>query len=133
MTFEFNESENDKKRIEFRHQLLSDYLVANHLSFLKEEKWRANIFDTATFRAASFDSLEFATELLRIKSDTFLNEVYDWNWKAVLETLSNLNLNKNIADFTLSNHFIASITPSVASFALSLALSSSIPKSSTKL
>lgn len=80
----------DTDTVTFRHQLLHDFLVAEHLRILGLHKWRIRTFDAATFGASAFEALEFASELLEDQADNFIIEVYDWNYAASLECVLNL-------------------------------------------
>jgi hypothetical protein len=81
--------------VEFRHQLLHDFLSGTHIKLSDENLWRAQLFDAATLDAQSFDAIEFATEQLGSKADEFLKQVYDWNYVAVLESIRNLDAGRH--------------------------------------
>jgi Trypsin-like peptidase domain len=93
------------KIVEFRNQLLHDFLVGIYLANLKEIDWRSQTFDKATLRASSFDALEFAVEHLKEKADNFLNEMYDWNWQAVLGCILDLEASRSGEISPISNAF----------------------------
>jgi hypothetical protein len=81
--------------VEFRHQLLHDFLAGTHVRLSPESLWRAEIFDGATLEAQSFDAIEFAAEQLEGRADEFLKQVYDWNYVAVLESIRNLDAQRH--------------------------------------
>ena len=93
----------DDDRVLFRHQLLHDFLVAEHLKKLGSRKWRSRIFDVATFGAGAFEALEFTTELLDDSADDFIIDVYDWSYAAALECLLNLDAGNTLEVSPISN------------------------------
>jgi hypothetical protein len=83
------------KELQFRHQLLQDFLVAVSVAKSPPSEWRAPKFDKATLETASFDSIEFAAEILGNRSEEFLREVYDWSWVGVIECIRNLDAERH--------------------------------------
>lgn len=82
-----------QKRYSFRHQLLHDYLVGVHVAGLRKD-WGSRLFDAATFRGGSPESLSIAAEHLGVYSDSidsFIEEVYDWNIQVVFENILELS------------------------------------------
>jgi hypothetical protein len=75
----------------FVHQLVHDYLVAAWLKREGMNAWTRDNFDPATLMAQSFDALELASELLRDKAPQFVNAVYDWNYRAALDCILDLD------------------------------------------
>ena len=75
----------------FVHQLVHDYLVAAWLKREGMDAWTRDNFDPATLMAQSFDTLELASELLRDKAPQFVNAVYDWNYRAALDCILDLD------------------------------------------
>jgi hypothetical protein len=85
-------------RVRFRHQTLHDFLVGYYLASVEpgqdEELWRNRVFDDATLLASSFEVLDYTVEALaerndpHLTADLFLTEVYDWNYRAVIEAVS---------------------------------------------
>jgi hypothetical protein len=110
--------------VEFRHQLLHDFLAGNHLALGGDKLWLEPAFNVATLDAQSFEALEFAAELLGSspgnappsdalessvgpgsRTDRFLIKVYDWNWRAVLECVRNLDAGLNGGENPVSPDF----------------------------
>jgi hypothetical protein len=91
--------------VEFRHQLLHDFLAGTHLANGGEAFWSAPNFDTATLDTQSFDGIEFAAEQLGANATKFLIEVYDWNWLGVLEAVRNLDAGRHGGESHLSPEF----------------------------
>jgi len=91
--------------VEFRHQLLHDFLAGTHLANGGEAFWRAPNFDTATLDTQSFDGIEFAAEQLGANATKFLIEVYDWNWLGVLEAVRNLDAGRHGGESHISPEF----------------------------
>ena len=77
-------------KVEFRHQLFHDFLAGTHLARKGSGFWRPEHFDTATLDGQSFDAIEFAAEQIGSeRASDFLEQVYDWSWPAVMETVRN--------------------------------------------
>lgn len=91
--------------VEFRHQLLHDFLAGIHLAYNEERFWRAPNFDIATLGTQSFDAIEFAAEQLETKATPFLIQVYDWNWLGVLEAVRNLDAGRHGGESPVSPEF----------------------------
>jgi hypothetical protein len=91
--------------VEFRHQLLHDFLAGTHLANGGQAFWRAPNFDTATLDTQSFDGIEFAAEQLGANATEFLIQVYDWNWLGVLETVRNLDAGRHGGESHISPEF----------------------------
>ncbi len=91
--------------VEFRHQLLHDFLAGTHLANGGESFWRAPNFDTATLDTQSFDGIEFAAEQLGANATKFLIQVYDWNWLGVLEAVRNLDAGRHGGESHISPEF----------------------------
>jgi len=71
----------------FAHNLVHDYLAAYYLAG-HDDRWDQGGFDAVSFRAASFDVLVIAAEILADRGDTerievFVQQMYDWNFYAV--------------------------------------------------
>jgi hypothetical protein len=81
----------DAATLFFSHQLIHDFLVASWLVKSGSVAWTRNNFDPATLEGRSFDALELASELLAAHADGFIIEVYDWNYRAALECILNLD------------------------------------------
>ncbi|MFM0504300.1 trypsin-like peptidase domain-containing protein [Paraburkholderia caffeinilytica] len=81
--------------LHFRHQLFHDFLNAQALVDMGEAYWRPAMFDICTLRAASYEVIELAAEILEKDSDALLSEVYDWNYGAVLDCVKNLQASKH--------------------------------------
>ena len=80
----------DGTKCMFRHQILHDFLVGRYLYAMGHSFWRPEIFESATF-GKSFEVLEFTAEYLpENDADTFLIEVYDWSWIAVINIINRL-------------------------------------------
>jgi hypothetical protein len=94
-----------KDSFAFVHQLVHDYLVASWLKREGLDAWTrdnfdpATLVDPATLDAQSFDALELASELLGNMAPKFVNAVYDWNYRAALDCILNLD-----ADLAESHH-----------------------------
>ena len=91
--------------VEFRHQLLHDFLAGTHLAALEEKFWRAPNFDIATLETQSYDAIEFAAERLDVKATRFLVQVYDWSWVGVLESVRNLDAGRHGGESPVSSEF----------------------------
>lgn len=91
--------------VEFRHQLLHDFLAGTHLANGGQAFWRAPNFDTATLDTQSFDGIEFAAEQLGANATKFLIQVYDWNWLGVLEAVRNLDAGRHGGESHISPEF----------------------------
>ncbi len=82
----------DEDPIEFRHQLLHDWLAAFHLAYGGEASWTNDNFEILTltlgYSQGSFDAVGLAAE--QVPSDRitgFLICAYDWNWLSVLRVI----------------------------------------------
>jgi hypothetical protein len=64
----------------FDHHLKHDYLVSKFISS-DANRWTTENFNTLTFNASSFDTVELAMEQIeeRAEADRFLRSLYDWN------------------------------------------------------
>jgi len=90
-------------RVRFRHETLQDYLVAQFLARPGAENhfWRARSFNVATLWGASSDVLELAVESIveqeasgqavAQRVDEFLMQLYDWNYRAVVSIIRNMD------------------------------------------
>src|SRR5258708_5427990 len=79
-----------RKVVEFRHQLLHDFLVGMHLAKQGQLFWRGPNFATATLENQSYDVIEFAAEQLESKATEFFFQVYDWSCLAALHPVKTL-------------------------------------------
>jgi pimeloyl-ACP methyl ester carboxylesterase/GTPase SAR1 family protein len=72
----------------FRHQWKHDYLVARYI-VQNQERWKDHFFDIASFQSNSFEAISLALEQINdvSRGDTFLKDVYNWNWVATLDCL----------------------------------------------
>jgi hypothetical protein len=93
--------------VEFRHQLLHDFLAGNHIAQADEKFWREPAFEAASLDEQSYDAIELAAEQLGSvgKTDVFLKEVYDWNWGGVLECVRNLDAGRHGGKSPVSPEF----------------------------
>jgi len=96
--------------VEFRHQLLHDFLAGNHIALAGEKFWREPAFEAASLDEQSYDAIELAAEQLGSdsagsKTDVFLKEVYDWNWGGVLECVRNLDAGRHGGKSPVSPEF----------------------------
>jgi predicted DCC family thiol-disulfide oxidoreductase YuxK len=81
---------NPEDIIEFQHQLLHDWLAANHVAALPKDGWTNETFEAVTLRRGSFESISFTAEQLSSDRVTeFLVCAYDWNWLGVLQVILN--------------------------------------------
>lgn len=101
---EYTVESGSEKMLEFRHQLLQDFLAGTYLCS-NEKLWRAPDFDVATLEGQSSDALELAAEQLGGHADDFLIKVYDWSWVAVLECVKNLNAGRHGGKSPVSDEF----------------------------
>jgi hypothetical protein len=97
--------------VEFRHQILQDYLaalkVASTTEELDETLLRSPAFDVLSLDSASADAIELAVEALQFPNEllarrqvalqpgTFLTEVYDWNYWITFQCVSSLDRRGN--------------------------------------
>jgi hypothetical protein len=90
---EYSHKKTGESVVEFRHQLLHDFLAGNHIAQGNEKFWREPAFEAASLDEQSYDAIELAAEQLgsKGKTDVFLKEVYDWNWGGVLDCVRNLD------------------------------------------
>jgi TIR domain len=78
-------------RLVFRHQLFHDFLVGGELSTMEKEEWTDKVLDKATFVGNSIECLSFAGELLGApRADGLVESIYDWNYAAAIDTISDL-------------------------------------------
>jgi hypothetical protein len=114
-----SEGEATNARVRFRHQIFHDFAVGYRLAMISPEEegqfWRNPAFDTATLNAASFEALAFAAQVLAARGDgeltvdRFLTEVYDWNYRAVVDAMLGVGMNLGEAEYGVSDPFRAAI------------------------
>ena len=75
----------------FVHQLVHDYLGASWLAAEGAKAWTRENFDPVTLQAQSFDALELTAELFGAKASDFVVAVYNWNYRAALDCILNLD------------------------------------------
>jgi hypothetical protein len=80
-----------KDSFSFTHHLVHDYFAAWWLKRAGMNAWTRDNFDPATLDTQSFDALELASELLGDVAPDFVNAVYDWNYRAALDCILNLD------------------------------------------
>jgi hypothetical protein len=81
------------REFDFDHDLWRDYLVSRSLSStLEEDRWTSEVFDAATTLGVALECLPLALGQLdtRQRKDDFLKRVYNWNYPAAAECLSEL-------------------------------------------
>ncbi len=72
----------------FSHQLLNDFLVSKYL-VASPGDWNIGTFDIATLESSSTESIHLTMQQIKDKdlSNKFLLAVYDWNWRAAIESI----------------------------------------------
>jgi hypothetical protein len=84
--------------VAFSHQLFHDFLAGYHLATgggsgadgRSTAFWSSTNFNVATLQAKSFDTLEFAVEVIADRADAFVIEVYDWSYQAAIHLILKL-------------------------------------------
>lgn len=94
-----------EEMLQFRHQLLHDFLNARSLVNEGPRAWQPVNFDICTLNAASHEVIELAAEILGNLSDQLLRQVYDWNYGAVLDCVRNLETKKHGGEYGVPPEF----------------------------
>jgi hypothetical protein len=64
--------------------------VGAYIASLGKEQWTSALFDAATFKTSSTETLAFAAERLKGGADAFLHAVYDWSYTAAFQCVIDL-------------------------------------------
>lgn len=94
----------------FVHQLWADYLYARGIS-AGPGAWSPSLFDRATVSAGSPEVLRLGLELMSEPDvrDAFIKAVYDWNWRAALDSLSGADAIRDHASPSVRLAIVASV------------------------
>ena len=94
----------------FVHQLWADYLYALGMS-AGPGTWSSALFDRATVSAGSPEVLRLALELMDAADlrDGLVKAVYDWNWRAALDSLAGTDAIRDLASPAVCVAIVASV------------------------